>query len=81
MELQDKANLKKRFQQMLVDKENLKNKFRQMLQQEEQVKVDEELKEKIKQTRWSAKGVKDNGYRPTIDEFDKLFGDIKNKPE
>lgn len=50
----------------LQQKEQLKNKFKQM-------QDEEKLKEEIKKTRWSAKKV-ESDYRPTIDEFDNLFG-------
>jgi hypothetical protein len=50
----------------LQQKEELKNKFKQM-------RNEEALKEEIKKERWSVKKV-ETTYRPTIDEFNELFG-------
>lgn len=56
------------FYNHLQQKEELKNKFKQM-------QDEEALKEEIKKTRWSEKKL-ESDYRPTIEEFDKLFGEI-----
>jgi hypothetical protein len=54
------------FYNHIKQKEELKKKYQQM-------RNEEALKEEIKKERWSVKKVEIT-YRPTIDEFDKLFG-------
>jgi len=61
--LKDKLGM---FYNHLQQKEQLKNKFKQM-------QDEENLKKQIQESRWSVKKV-ESDYRPTIDEFDKLFG-------
>jgi len=71
MEEEQRAALKSKlgmFYNHLQQKEQLKNKFKQM-------QDEEKLKEEIRKTRWSTKKV-ESDYRPTVEEFDKLFGEM-----
>lgn len=54
------------FYNHIKQKEELKKKYQEM-------RDEELLKKQIQESRWSPQKIKSE-YKPTIDEFDKLFG-------